>query len=254
MVLGYPPTSVRGPIAAMYRSPGPCYGLPGLVGQIAHDPSSKYYRGPTYVFGQHHGKFTDDCSPGPCYYPDSRITRCGKDGSPHYSLHDRTQSAAPFKVPGPGTYSPEKSGPSAYHHHPEHSFGGISKKRSLVNTPAANCYTVPGMIGKTVSSSKRQAPCYSITGRSQTGSFHEDLRKTPGPGTYKITDPDIYKQRAPLYTLSAKDSTPGDNTRTPGPGAHSPEKVRINNRLAPAFSFGVRHSEYLTPLIINNSE
>jgi hypothetical protein len=33
------------------------------------------------------------------------------------------------------------------------------------------------MLGKTVQSSKKQAPCFSLTGRSKIGSFHEDLQK-----------------------------------------------------------------------------
>jgi hypothetical protein len=65
MVYNY--TKPRGPIAAMYSSPGPCYGLPGLVGQKTHDPRSLHNKGPAYPFGVRHGKFKDDCSPGPCY-------------------------------------------------------------------------------------------------------------------------------------------------------------------------------------------
>nr|AGI41309.1 outer dense fiber protein 3 [Cerebratulus lacteus] len=250
MALGFKPTERRGPIAAMYTSPGPCYGLPGLTGQDDHDPSSQYNRGPTYYFGQRLRKKTVDPSPGPCYNPDSRITRFGLDGSPQYSLHDRTQSARPFKTPGPGTYSPEKSGASASKQHPQYSFGSRYQQRKCDNTPAANSYTPPAMIGKTVISSKRQAPCFSLTGRSKTGSFHEDLQKTPGPGSYQVTDPNIYKSRAPYYTLSGRDTTPRDNTKKPGPGAHSPEKVCITIKTAPAYSFGIRHSEYTAPLIV----
>ena len=33
------------------------------------------------------------------------------------------------------------------------------------------------MLGKTVQSGKTQAPCYTVTGRSKIGSFHEDLQK-----------------------------------------------------------------------------
>ena len=73
MVYNY--TKPRGPIAAMYSSPGPCYGLPGLVGQKSHDPRSVHNKGAAYPFGVRHGKFRDDCSPGPCYYPkDPAIT------------------------------------------------------------------------------------------------------------------------------------------------------------------------------------
>jgi hypothetical protein len=44
---------------------------------------------------------------------------------------------------------------------------------------------------------------------------------------------------------------PQDNTKKPGPGAHRPETVTMNRKKAPSFSMGVRHSEYLTPLIVD---
>jgi len=40
------------------------------------------------------------------------------------------------------------------------------------------------MLGKTVQSAKKQAPIYSMTGRSKRGGFDEDLQRTPGPGKY----------------------------------------------------------------------
>lgn len=85
----YPYTKPRGPIAAMYSSPGPCYALPGLVGQPRHDPRSVHNKGPAYPFGVRHGKFADDCSPGPAYLPNSKIFKDGMDGTPHYSLYGR---------------------------------------------------------------------------------------------------------------------------------------------------------------------
>ena len=42
-----------------------------------------------------------------------------------------------------------------------------------------------------------------------------------------------------------------DSTQKPGPGAHSPEKVELNKPAAPKFSLGIRHSEFVTPLIID---
>ena len=96
MVYNY--TKPRGPVAAMYSSPGPCYALPGLVGQIGHDPRSVHFKGPAYAFGIRHGKFSDDCSPGPCYFPDAKIYRDGRDGTPHYSLYGRHQELTSFKV------------------------------------------------------------------------------------------------------------------------------------------------------------
>jgi len=49
---------------------------------------------------------------------------------------------------------------------------------------APNAYGLPGMLGKTVQSVKKQAPMYTLTGRSKHGGFDEDLQQTPGPGKY----------------------------------------------------------------------
>ncbi|KAL3884129.1 hypothetical protein ACJMK2_030349 [Sinanodonta woodiana] len=95
----------------------------------------------------------------------------------------------------------------------------------LSESPAPNSYSLPHMVGKTTQSNKRQAPCYSLTGRSRVGSFHEDLSKTPGPGTYNTTDPGVFKDKAPHYSMTSRNVMPGDNTKKPGPGTHSPENV-----------------------------
>ena len=49
--------------------------------------------------------------------------------------------------------------------------------------------------------------------------------QTPGPGTYKVTDPSTYKKKMPQYSLTARNELPSDSTRKPGPGAHRPEQV-----------------------------
>ncbi|XP_069104597.1 ciliary microtubule associated protein 1A-like [Argopecten irradians] len=249
MVYNY--TKPRGPIAAMYSSPGPCYGLPGLVGQKSHDPRSLHFKGPAYPFGVRHGKFRDDCSPGPCYLLNPKVYKDGTDGTPHYSLYGRQKDSSQFKVPGPGAYSPEKVGPTAHHRHPAYSFGTRHQNRRTDCTPAANKYTLPNMTGKTVQSGKKQSPIYSITGRQNVGNFREDLAKTPGPGTYDIADISSYKSRAALYSMTSRNLMPGDTTQKPGPGAHCPETVNINKKHAPQYSFGIRHSQYLAPLIVD---
>ncbi|KAK2188776.1 hypothetical protein NP493_123g07013 [Ridgeia piscesae] len=250
MVYNY--TKPRCPIAAMYSSPGPCYALPGLVGQTGHDPRSVHFKGPAYPFGIRHGKFQDDCSPGPCYFPDPKIYRDGKDGTPHYSLYGRHPELSRFKVPGPGTYSPEKSGPSAYYAPPNYTFGMKHMSRKLDQIPGPNVYTLPKMLGPVIVGGKVQAPCYSVVGRSKIGSFSEDLKKTPGPGTYDETDPRIYKVRDPEYSLTSRHIMPGDTTRKPGPGAHCPERVRMTSvgsrgQLCP--QIGERFSYYLSRVL-----
>ena len=47
---------------------------------------------------------------------------------------------------------------------------------------------------------------------------------------------------------------PGDTTQKPGPGAYSPERVNVNKTAAPGYSFGIRHSQYEAPLIVEAKE
>ncbi|ESO99030.1 hypothetical protein LOTGIDRAFT_201507 [Lottia gigantea] len=247
-------TKPRVPIAASYTSPGPRYGLPVLTGSNSHDPRSGHTKQPAFSFGVKHGKLADDCSPGPRYLPDSTITRAGKDGTPHYSLYGRHQAATMFKTPGVGSYRPEDAGPSSKFSHPTFTFGSRPRYRKSDNTPAANSYTLPGMTGSTVLSGKKQAPCYSLPGRQRVGGFSEDLAKAPGPGAYNTTDPTTFKSRAPLYSMTGRSNMPGDSTQKPGPGAHSPQNTWTHKKKNPVFSFGVRHSAFTTPLIVDVSD
>ena len=118
---------------------------------------------------------------------------------------------------------------------------------------APNNYSLPGILGGR-SIAKESAPVFSMTGRSKIGSFDEDLQRTPGPGTYPVISPNIYRQKKPQYSMTGRNQLPSDATRKPGPGAHSPEKVIITKPLRPQYSFGIRHSEYITPLITEPTE
>lgn len=243
MVYNY--TKPRGPIAAMYSSPGPKYMLPSLVGQPHHDPRSVHTRGPAYPFGLRHGKFSDDSSPGPCYLPQAKTYRDGKDGTPHYSLYSRPKDGTLFSAPGPGAYKPETTNKEVYSRAPAYSFGLRHHQFRTDNTPGPNAYTPDPMLGRTLRSEKKAAPSYTLVGRSKVGGFHEDLQKTPGPGAYSVVPPGRYKYNPPAYSLTSRNPMPGDGTTKPGPGAHSPENnFNRVKRAAPSFSFGIRHSQY----------
>jgi len=54
--------------------------------------------------------------------------------------------------------------------------------------------------------------------------------------------------------MTARNEMPGDSTQKPGPGKYSPEKVWIHKQQAPGFSFGIRHSMYEAPLIVEVKE
>jgi len=62
-------TKPRGPIGAMFGSPGPSYGLPGLTGRSNHDPSSRFVKAPAYHFGPRWVNDQPTPGPGPCYMP-----------------------------------------------------------------------------------------------------------------------------------------------------------------------------------------
>ncbi len=138
--MGYQYTKPRGPIAAMYSSPGPIYNLPTVLGHRGHDPRSVHFKGPAWVFGIRHGKFYDDSSPGPVHLPNMNVTRFGRDGTPMYSLYSRVAAVKPFQPPGPGAYSPEKVGAMALPPNPKYSFGYRTKLRSTDGNPGEHMY------------------------------------------------------------------------------------------------------------------
>ncbi len=73
-------------------------------------------------------------------------------------------------------------------------------------------------------------------------------------GAYNVTKPGIYKQEPPHYSMIARNEMPGDTTQKPGPGNYSPEKVWLHKQQAPGYSFGIRHSAYEAPLIVEVKE
>lgn len=247
---GFPSTRPRQNIAAQYSGPGPVYALPGLVGQSNHDSRSIHRKGPAYNFGVRHGKFKDDCSPGPCYLPQNKYYRDGADGTPHYSLYSRNADLTAFKTPGPGAYNNENNGPQTCYSPPKYSFGTRHRSRRTDNTPGPNNYSLPSVIGLTKESHMTQAPNYTLVGRRSMGNFDEDLARTPGPGAYAVPKANTYRSAAPEFSMTGRNTLPGDNTRKPGPGAHSPGGSSVNKKKAPNFSFGVRHSQYTAPLIV----
>lgn len=237
-------------IAARERGPGPGrYGLPSTCGFTSHDPTKR--KNPAYSFGQRldDGMFKKDNSPGPGYFIDPKMSRNGQDGAPSYSILGRQRDLNSFKTPSPGTYSPEKFHPQGERHAPSYSMAARTRYRKGDAVPSPNSYSLPPLLGAKVANKKASA-AYSMTSRSQNGCFSEDLARTPGPGRYSILEPNTVKGKAPAYSILGRNNLPGDSTQKPGPGAHTPEKVIANKKAAPSFSLGIRHSEYVTPLIV----
>ncbi|XP_035577794.1 outer dense fiber protein 3B [Zalophus californianus] len=239
------PHRPRGPIAALYRGPGPKYKLPPNTGYILHDPSRP--RAPAFSFGARLPTQQTSCGPGPGHLVPARMTVRGPDGTPAYSIYGRPRHAAPRLTPGPGRYFPERAGNATYPSAPRHTIAprnwGIPAEQQ---TPGPGTYNVPSLLGPRVIG-KVSAPTYSIYGRSAVGSFFEDLSKTPGPCAYHVVNTGIYKSRAPQFSMLARTSLPQDNTLNPGPAAYNVDQ----HRKPRGWTFGIRHSDYLARVLTN---
>ncbi|KAA3673646.1 uncharacterized protein DEA37_0013995 [Paragonimus westermani] len=121
-------------------------------------------------------------------------------------------------------------------------FQVIEKLHNLLTNKntGPNIYKMDPMIGKTVRSQKASAPGYSLSSRTKVFGCSE----TPGAGSYKVTALNIYKEALPTYSITARNLLPCDTTKKPGPGAYCPENVKVNQKSAPHYTFGLRHSQY----------
>ncbi|XP_045216986.2 outer dense fiber protein 3-like [Mercenaria mercenaria] len=234
-------------IAAKERGPGPGrYALPPTLGFSSHDATKKME--PAYSFGRRliHKAIKD--SPGPAYFINPRITRHGKDGTPSYSLLSRQSDLQTFKTPSARAYYPEKVHPQGEKIAPKYSIGFRTRFRKLDQNPPSSKYILPTVLGP-AQPNKLSAPSYSMTGRSKIGCYLEDLANAPGPGHTTKVETDVYMSKVPHYSLRSRTFMPHDGVKKPGPGAHFPENVKINKPNAPSYSLGVRHAEYVCPLI-----
>ncbi|KPP68141.1 outer dense fiber protein 3-like [Scleropages formosus] len=261
-----------GPIAAMYKSPGPKYELPRTLGKDLehssqrvldakwrknylaqtgaehHDP--RMFKAPAYSFGSLHCPLPSSCSPGPGYHVPPHLTRFGWERTPAYSLHSRPKSPTRFQTPAPGQYSLERAGKSLFPSAPAYSLSPRTKSPPKNRTPGPAEYKLPPILGShTVT--KPSAPSFSLKGRSKIGNFYQDLTKV-NQTVPQAPDPSTFKRKAPRYSMTGRNFKPGDKTQKPGPAAHYPEKVTFTRHTAPSFSFGVRHSEFITPLIVKD--
>uniref|UniRef100_A0A8C6YPF6 ODF3A protein n=1 Tax=Nothoprocta perdicaria TaxID=30464 RepID=A0A8C6YPF6_NOTPE len=219
------PHRPRGPVMAQFTGPGPKYSIPGTTGYLKHDPTKR--QAPAYSFSGAKPPVKDGCSPGPCYYVKPSMTKTGKYVAPGYVMSGRPKVTVEV-TPGPGDKRQYKG-------HLQRACSlnagqGTSRPSLLVMGPNT-AYTTA-------------SPCYSMKWRTKFGLFEEDLYKTPGPAAYQKTELDVYKTRAPKYTMRSHNKPIGDKTVKPGPADYY-----IGKPEAPAISFGIRHSKYTAPLI-----
>ncbi len=110
-------------------------------------------------------------------------------------------------------------------------------------------YSLPNLLGCQVPN-KSSSASYSLSGRRKVGAPSEDLSKSPGPAKYSSINPDVYRQRQPSFSMQSRTKRPNYSTAIPGPGTYNPEKFNVHLRKAPSFTLGVRHSEFVTPLVV----
>ncbi|XP_027625358.1 outer dense fiber protein 3-like protein 2 [Tupaia chinensis] len=183
-----------------------------------------------------------DCSPGPIYLLDPKVTRFGRSCTPAYSMQGRGKTRGLEVTPGPGAYSPEKAPPVHQRTPPAFSLGSRLRPRPRdTSAPAPNAYTMPPLWGSQVFI-KPSYPSYSVVGRTAPARPPQDPAEIPGPGQYNSPDPNTYRQRWPAFTMLGRPRAPRPLDETPGPGTHSPEQVTVNKARAPAYTMGIRHS------------
>lgn len=189
------PHKPRGPIAALYGSPGPKYALPGLTGDDwitaqylcsttntiinnwsitdlvcqginKHDMTRN--KAPAFSLGTLHAQISAASSPGPKYLIPSNITRRGRDGTPAFSLHSRPKELSLLQIPGPGQWTPHTG------------FVLIT----VVSATSAPLF-VSGQYSPERSSKSifHSAPAFSLSWRSKDMS----LDKTPGNSFYLLS-------------------------------------------------------------------
>ena len=66
--------------------------------------------------------------------------------------------------------------------------------------------------------------------------------QTPGPGSYHVVDATVTGRKSPSYSLHLRTELVTDKSLRPGPGSH---KVVAQCKQPPAYSFGVKHSQYI---------
>uniref|UniRef100_A0A672F338 Uncharacterized protein n=1 Tax=Salarias fasciatus TaxID=181472 RepID=A0A672F338_SALFA len=239
------PHRPRRPIAAMHQTPGPNkYLLPSLTGTTRKiDQITKSYIHSSFIFSTVHH------SPGPAHFVEPNTTRTGRHTAPGVSLKGKRQSQVKLAGPGPGKYSVETADKLVCRKAPSAVISGRLKERrddQLAGPADYNVKPVPKPVNPKASSTFGHRPT--------AGSFYESTGQTPGPAAYGAVKLDKWKRKAPEYTMAGRPSAQQQNVTTPGPAAHRPGPVRnlFTAFFTPSFSFGVHHSQYKTPLILND--
>ncbi|XP_074862990.1 protein CIMAP1C [Carettochelys insculpta] len=240
-------TRLYPPITAKIKGPGAGkYGRPPCTGIRNHDFTM--FAEPAYTMRIKHTEkiLADTISPGACFI-DPHLSRFGWREPPSFRIWNREKSLSLMSTPAPNEYHTEKVHPGESSA-PAYSLADRTCYRENDPNPAPNAYTLPRMLGPRLPS-KPSAPCYSMASKKDLWRNAEELARVPGPASFDVPEPNVYLHRQPAYSMWRKYKSAGDST--PGPAAYETSWVTITKPRAPDFSLGIRHSEYLTPLVID---
>ncbi|TRZ26197.1 hypothetical protein HGM15179_000809 [Zosterops borbonicus] len=238
----------------VYKRRAPKYSM-GLrtklagTGHTAHDPTK--YRAPAYSFRGTKSPAATSCSPGPRYFIPSYITKTGKHLAP--SAHVTARPKTKLQVtPGPSDYTTDNADKHVYQTAPASSLKFRPKDGTHLGSlpipfPGPGTYTLPRVLGPHTVYTHAE-PSYSMKWKSLYQSCFQDLAKTPGPAAFANVEMDVYKRRAPKYSMGLRTKLAGTGM-IPGPADYFPGKLSVTKARDPAFTFGLRHSVYKASLI-----
>ncbi|KAK6630176.1 hypothetical protein RUM44_005732 [Polyplax serrata] len=204
------------------RVPGPSYKLSTLTGFEGHDISKN--RAPAYSLGlRTHGKTTMS-TPGP--YNVGGVDRNGRYPYQGWTMESRAIPQGKSVGPGPLSYAPEK----IKQYTPSYSLGLKLPPRAPAFGPSPAEYY----------------PQYSNQGGITIGTAWKNLTQFVPPGPKSAVETEVYKPRAPAYSLGLKGRPLFGQSPGPGPAYHPGQA----GYAAPhAYSFGLRHSKCSPPMI-----
>ncbi|KAK7789714.1 hypothetical protein R5R35_009571 [Gryllus longicercus] len=227
---------------SLFPGPGPgAYLLPPLTGYENHDIRKR--RPPAYSLAKRMDPLYKIVTPGPQYAIEKNYTRYGKDGTPAYTMRPKTFIMSRLQIPGPGAHSPELCPRMKEIRPPAYSMSSRTNPRKVHDNPSPAQYELPKYLGPNIPL-KPSLPAYSLGNRERGVTAFP----TPSPSEYTPVMTEIYKRRYPQYTMGARLMFGCDRTPRPGPAAYYPTFNQC--REPPNFSFGIKHSRYMKPVIL----
>uniref|UniRef100_A0A8C4WDT1 Ciliary microtubule associated protein 1C n=1 Tax=Gopherus evgoodei TaxID=1825980 RepID=A0A8C4WDT1_9SAUR len=192
-------------------------------------------------------KHTEKSDTGACFI-DPHLSRFGWWKPSSFRIQNASWISGLMSTPAPNEYHTEKVHPQGEPYAPAYSLADRTRYRENDPNPAPNAYTLPGTLGPRLPI-KPSAPCYSMASKMDMQRNAEMLARVPGPASFVVPEPNVYLNRQPAYSMWRKYKFIRDST--PGPADYKTSRVTIIKPRAPDFSLGIRHSEYLTPLVID---